>query len=63
MIDTKKLMHLTRDQQLDIIKCKVAVARRALELSKGENPEVIELMQQYVVEAETVLEKAMWSLK
>lgn len=63
MIDSSKLKHLTREQLIDIIQCKVAVARKALELAKGESPEVISMLQDYVVEAEALLEKSMWGLR
>lgn len=63
MIDVKKLMNMNKEAQLDIIKCKVAVARRALELAKNEAPEVQQVLSEYVAEAESVLEKASWSLR
>lgn len=63
MIDAKRLANLSKEAQLDIIKCKVAVARRALELAKDEAPEVRQVLSEYVAEAESLLEKASWSLR
>lgn len=63
MIDVKKLMGMSKENQLDIIRCKVEVARRALELAKNEPEEVQQVMREYLIEAEKVLEKASWSLR
>ncbi len=63
MIDIKKLMNLSKDAQYDIIKCKVEVAREALELAKDQPEEVKDVLRAYVKDAETTLEKASWSMR
>ena len=63
MIDMKKIMNLTKEQQLDIIKCKVEVARKAYTLAADSPEEVKESMRKYLKEAEDLLEKASWGLK
>lgn len=63
MINQKTLTSLTPERQYDIIQCKVAVARKALELAKDEDPKVIQVLREYVIEAEELLEKAAWSLR
>lgn len=63
MIDIKKLVGLSKEDQLDLIRCKVEVARRALELSKDQSDEVQQVLKEYLAHAEQTLEKASWSLK
>ena len=62
MLDSKKLSQLSKLQQLDLIKCKVEVARLAYARAKDESQEVRDILFNYKQEVEEVLEKAAWAL-
>jgi hypothetical protein len=63
MLDTKKLSQLSKEQQLDLIKCKLEVARLSYTKSLQESAEVQEVFLSYKKYCEEMMEKAMWSLK
>jgi hypothetical protein len=62
MLDTKKLSQLSKEAQLDLIKCKTEVARTAYAMSKSESQEVQDVFLSYKNYCEEMLEKAIWSL-
>lgn len=61
MIDLKKLAGLTKEQQIDIVRSKVTIAREAVRQAEGDSEEVKSVLAAYLKECEKMLEKALWT--
>lgn len=61
MLDMKKLAALSKEQQLDMLRCKIEIARKAYEKSEGLDDKVREELLNYKKNCEKALQSFMWS--
>lgn len=57
----KKLSGLTKEQQIDIVRLKVLVAREAYNQSEQDSEEIRQVLAGYLEECERALAKVSWS--
>lgn len=57
----KKISSLTKEQQIDVVRLKVLIARRAYEQSEGDTDEVRAVLASYLSQCEKLMEKVNWS--
>lgn len=62
MLDTTKLSQLGKEAKMDLIKCKLEIARLAYDKSMKESPEVQQVFLEYKQYCEDMWEKAAWAL-
>lgn len=57
----KKISSLTKEQQIDVVRLKVLIARKAYEQSEGDKDEVRAVLASYLSQCEKLMEKVNWT--